>query len=202
MPNRCFAMFLIERLPISWTSQESDNEAQAKVLLTNTCAIREGKFKKINIVCIPITSSLFIYPRFVNYEGAEGKVWHRMRELRGRFKGKKGRKLVGVLGCMAERLRENLFADGLADLVVGPDAYRCVADDRERRSIDFGIVCLNCPNAVETYRACSKILQRKIHQWRKLLMCSLAWMKHMPKSNQCEGILTTFLALSGMCGNF
>lgn len=77
--------------------RECTDEAQAKVLLTNTCAIREG---------------------------AEAKVWHRMRELRGRFKRRKGRKLIGVLGCMGERLKEDLFQDGLADLVVGPDAYR------------------------------------------------------------------------------
>lgn len=76
---------------------EAQDESQASVLLTNTCAIREG---------------------------AEEKVWHRMRELRGRFARKKGKKIVGVLGCMAERLKEELFQDGLADLVVGPDAYR------------------------------------------------------------------------------
>jgi MiaB/RimO family radical SAM methylthiotransferase len=77
--------------------REAHDESQASVLLTNTCAIREG---------------------------AEAKVWHRMRDLRGRFPRKNGRKIVGVLGCMAERLKEELFHDGLADLVVGPDAYR------------------------------------------------------------------------------
>lgn len=33
--------------------------------------------------------------------------------------------VVGVLGCMAERLKDKLLhADRLADIVVGPDAYR------------------------------------------------------------------------------
>ena len=31
---------------------------------------------------------------------------------------------VAVLGCMAERVKDDLFRDGLADVVVGPDAYR------------------------------------------------------------------------------
>ena len=31
---------------------------------------------------------------------------------------------MAVLGCMAERVKDDLFRDGLADLVVGPDAYR------------------------------------------------------------------------------
>ena len=51
-------------------------------------------------------------------ENAEQKVWQRLRDV------KKRNKLVGVLGCMAERLKHDLLQDGLADLVVGPDAYR------------------------------------------------------------------------------
>ena len=80
--------------------REVSQESQATILLTNTCAIREG---------------------------AEEKVWHRMRELKALYnkrRKKRKKKIVGVLGCMAERLKENLFQDGLADLVVGPDAYR------------------------------------------------------------------------------
>lgn len=95
---------IVRSLLLDASFRECDDEAEASILLTNTCAIREG---------------------------AEAKVWHRMRELRGRFDNKhkrrrKGRpnKVVGVLGCMAERLKEELFKDGLADLVVGPDAYR------------------------------------------------------------------------------
>lgn len=79
-------------------------ESEATVLLTNTCAIREG---------------------------AEAKVWQRLRDLRSHYTKKYSKKhkkrrnhIVGVLGCMAERLKEDLFQDGLADLVVGPDAYR------------------------------------------------------------------------------
>jgi MiaB/RimO family radical SAM methylthiotransferase len=84
---------------------ETLDEAQADLLLTNTCAIREG---------------------------AEAKVWQRLREIRGRQKPQPQRKkqlvkknvVVGVLGCMAERLKEDLLTNGVADLVVGPDAYR------------------------------------------------------------------------------
>jgi len=86
----------------------------AAVVLLNTCAIREG---------------------------AEAKVWGRLRQLRSdlrpapaarRGEGPKSPRppVVGVLGCMAERLKGRLLegdrhAGGrLADLVVGPDAYR------------------------------------------------------------------------------
>ncbi|GKY96838.1 hypothetical protein MPSEU_000643000 [Mayamaea pseudoterrestris] len=80
---------------------EVDSERDANLLLTNTCAIREG---------------------------AEQKVWHRLRELQAvqRKRGKKQQEkvVVGVLGCMAERLKTDMLREGTVDLVVGPDAYR------------------------------------------------------------------------------
>ncbi len=71
---------------------------RADVVLLNTCAIREN---------------------------AEQKVRHRLSHFRA-AKTKHGRDLkIGVLGCMAERLREKLLdQEKLVDLVVGPDAYR------------------------------------------------------------------------------
>ena len=69
-------------------------ESTADIVLTNTCAIREK---------------------------AEEKVWQRLRHLR---KNKAPHQIVGVLGCMAERLQNKLLEENVADLVVGPDAYR------------------------------------------------------------------------------
>ncbi|KAL7576073.1 hypothetical protein ACA910_000855 [Epithemia clementina (nom. ined.)] len=81
--------------------RETLDETEADLLLTNTCAIREG---------------------------AEAKVWQRLRELKAHRrklpKANRRKVVIGVLGCMAERLKEDLFQDGMADLVVGPDAYR------------------------------------------------------------------------------
>ncbi|PEN12273.1 tRNA (N6-isopentenyl adenosine(37)-C2)-methylthiotransferase MiaB [Longibacter salinarum] len=73
-------------------------ESEADVVLINTCAIREN---------------------------AEQKVRKRLSMLRA-DKRDRGRDLtLGVLGCMAERLREKLLEqEKLVDLVVGPDAYR------------------------------------------------------------------------------
>ncbi len=70
----------------------------ADVVLLNTCAIRDN---------------------------AEQKVRQRLGELQA-FKRKQNPDLVlGVLGCMAERLRARLLEqERLVDLVVGPDAYR------------------------------------------------------------------------------
>jgi len=79
---------------------EVEDAQQADVVLLNTCAIREN---------------------------AESKIWSRLGALRN-INVKKKRALrptVGVLGCMAERLKEKLLeSNKLVDLVVGPDAYR------------------------------------------------------------------------------
>ncbi|HUN66873.1 MAG TPA: tRNA (N6-isopentenyl adenosine(37)-C2)-methylthiotransferase MiaB [Bacteroidota bacterium] len=76
--------------------------AEADVILVNTCSIREN---------------------------AEQRVYGRLGEFK-RLKVTKPGLLVGVLGCMAERLREKLIteqANGvgqIVDLIVGPDEYR------------------------------------------------------------------------------
>ena len=78
----------------------SESAAGADVVLLNTCAIREG---------------------------AENKVIQRLHALRHDEETKHA--TVGVLGCMAERLKDNLLdSTKLADLVAGPDAYRRLPD--------------------------------------------------------------------------
>jgi tRNA-2-methylthio-N6-dimethylallyladenosine synthase len=69
----------------------------AELILINTCSIREN---------------------------AEQRVWGRLDVIRN-LKRKKPGIIVGVIGCMAERLKEKLLEnDKLIDIVVGPDAYR------------------------------------------------------------------------------
>ena len=70
---------------------------EADIILVNTCSIREN---------------------------AEQRVWGRLDLFRAQKK-KRPQVIVGVLGCMAERLKEKLLeSDKMVDMVVGPDAYR------------------------------------------------------------------------------
>lgn len=55
-------------------------------------------------------------------DNAEQKVLGRLQYFRS-LKRKKKHLLVGVLGCMAERVKEDLIANHHVDLVAGPDSY-------------------------------------------------------------------------------
>jgi tRNA-2-methylthio-N6-dimethylallyladenosine synthase len=75
----------------------TDTINNAELILINTCSIREN---------------------------AEQRVWGRLDFIKN-LKKKKPEIVVGVIGCMAERLKEKLIeTDKLVDIVVGPDAYR------------------------------------------------------------------------------
>ncbi len=71
--------------------------AEADVILVNTCSIRDH---------------------------AEQRIWNRLTELK-RYKKVRPGLLIGVIGCMAERLKDQLIErSGTVDIVAGPDAYR------------------------------------------------------------------------------
>ncbi len=77
--------------------QPAGTIGEADLILVNTCSIREN---------------------------AEQRVWGRLDLFRAQKK-KRPQVIVGVLGCMAERLKEKLLeSDKMVDMVVGPDAYR------------------------------------------------------------------------------
>ena len=75
----------------------TDNIEEADVILINTCSIRDN---------------------------AEQRIWGRLTEMR-RLRKRKPSLLIGIIGCMAERWKEQLTEGELAvDIVAGPDTYR------------------------------------------------------------------------------
>ena len=80
---------------------------EADVILVNTCAIREH---------------------------AEQRVLGRVAEL-NRFKRERPDTVIGVCGCMAQRLGARLIEQAeYVDMVIGPDAYRSLAQLIDRAS--------------------------------------------------------------------
>lgn len=73
------------------------NIEEADVILVNTCSIRDN---------------------------AEQRIWGRLKEFH-RYKKANRNLIVGIVGCMAERLREQLLErESVVDIVAGPDSYR------------------------------------------------------------------------------
>lgn len=77
--------------------EPTENIKDAGLILINTCSIRDN---------------------------AEQRIWGRLKAISFLKKQKNDLK-IGIIGCMAERLKEKLIeTDQLVDIVVGPDAYR------------------------------------------------------------------------------
>lgn len=79
----------------------TDTEAEADLILINTCSVRDN---------------------------AEQRIHKRLREL-GFIKKRRAGMQIGLLGCMAERLKDQLLRDEPAlDFIAGPDAYRSLPE--------------------------------------------------------------------------
>ena len=104
---------------------EEINEADAVFL--NTCSVRDN---------------------------AEQKIIHRLQQLcamRRKRGDERGTLIIGVLGCMAERVKEGLLKEHGVDLVAGPDAYLSLPDlilqvEAGQKAIDVEL------STTETYR--------------------------------------------------
>ena len=103
--------------------QMTDDWHEADIILLNTCSIRDN---------------------------AEQKVVSRLRELRALTR-KEHRPTMGVIGCMAERMGEELIKDYKVDFVAGPDAYMDIPNllaqcELGQKAINIGL------SKTETYR--------------------------------------------------
>ena len=108
-------------------AQITDDIQQADIIILNTCSIREN---------------------------AEQKVQNRLQELRAFGKRKTDnskRKTIGVIGCMAERMGEELLRDYGVDFVAGPDAYMDIPNLLSQ--CEQGLPAINIElSKTETYR--------------------------------------------------
>ena len=76
--------------------ERTEKMEEADVILANTCSVRDN---------------------------AEQRIHGRIEQFNFQRKSRPG-VVVGILGCMAERLKDTLLESGKVDIVAGPDAYR------------------------------------------------------------------------------
>lgn len=101
----------------------TDNLEEADAVLLNTCSVREN---------------------------AENKIYNRLEALHAMKK--QGRQfIIGVVGCMAERVKEDLINNHHVDLVAGPDSYLNLPE--LFASVELGEKAINIElSTTETYK--------------------------------------------------
>ena len=77
--------------------ERTEEIGEADVIFANTCSIRDN---------------------------AEQRIWGRIDQFAIQKRERGEGVVVGILGCMAERLKDKLLETGKVDIVAGPDAYR------------------------------------------------------------------------------
>jgi tRNA-2-methylthio-N6-dimethylallyladenosine synthase len=132
---------IVQAIMVGQGYQLAQSVDEADVVLLNTCAIREN---------------------------AERKIYERLKHLRY-WRKRKPEMVVGVLGCMAERLRNRLLGEqGLVDIVVGPDEYRRLPELVQRATEgELGIAVKL--SRVETYDDITPIRTQGISAWISIM---------------------------------
>ena len=103
--------------------ETTDELSEADAVFLNTCSVREN---------------------------AENKIYHRLMALAAeRTKGHQI--IIGVLGCMAERVKEELMEKWHCDLVAGPDAYLSLPDLVAQAELGHKAINIELSTS-ETYR--------------------------------------------------
>ena len=110
-----------------------DTIDQADAVLLNTCSVRDN---------------------------AEQKIYSRLEYLHSiQRRRSEGRLIIGVIGCMAERVREALIEQYGVDLVVGPDGYMTLPDLFAQ--VECGQKAINVQlSTTETY---GDVIPRRLH---------------------------------------
>lgn len=94
----------------------TDNQKEADLILLNTCSVRDN---------------------------AEQRIRKRLREL-GALKKKNPTLLIGLLGCMAERIKEQLLTEEKTlDFIAGPDSYRTLyqlVENASKGELSFNVL--------------------------------------------------------------
>ena len=108
--------------------ETTEHEEEADAIFLNTCSIREN---------------------------AESKIYNRLDTLYAKGRQRKaqgGSKLfLGVLGCMAERVKDDLIANHHADIVCGPDSYLSLPDLIAQAELGHKAIDVDL-STTETYR--------------------------------------------------
>lgn len=147
----------------------------ADVILLNTCSVRDN---------------------------AEQKIFHRLSHLR-HYKKKKFKLVVGILGCMAERLKTKLIGErDLVSIVVGPDEYRSIPSlINEAFKGEQGVAVEL--SKVETYEDITPLRTEGVSAWLSIMrgcnnycaFCVVPYTRGRERSSSYESVLQQTIGL-------
>lgn len=152
------------------------DKLQADVILLNTCSVREN---------------------------AEKRIYGRIGNLK-HLKKKKPGLLIGILGCMAERLKEELLEQEEAvDLIIGPDEYRRLPDfllQAERGGRAVGVKL----SRTETYEDIEPSREGGLQAWIPVMRgcdkfcsyCIVPFTRGRERSRPAQSVIDEITALS------
>ena len=109
-------------------------------------------------------------------DNAEQKVYNRLDFLHAQRRKNRRQFILGVLGCMAERVKQELITKHHVDLVVGPDAY------------------LNLPELIATVEAGEKAMD--------IELSTTETYKEIIPSRLCTKAISGFVSIMRGCNNF
>lgn len=150
---------------------ETDDIKNSDVILLNTCSIREN---------------------------AETRIYNRLKHLSA-HKKKNPYKVIGILGCMAERLRHDLMEkEKFVDLIVGPDEYRKIPHliDSLIETGEKGVAVQL--SKVETYDDIIPIRKEGINSWISVMrgcdkfctFCVVPFTRGRERSRKVDSIIS------------
>lgn len=155
----------------------TENIDDSAIILINTCSIREN---------------------------AEARVLQRLTEIK-KYKKKNPKIVVGIIGCMAERLKRDLLTKkGVVDLVLGPDEYRKLPSLIDNL-IDTGEKGIAVKlSRVETYNDILPLRKEGISAWLSIMrgcdkfcsFCVVPFTRGRERSRPLEGVIREVKQLS------
>jgi tRNA-2-methylthio-N6-dimethylallyladenosine synthase len=146
-----------------------DTPDGADFILLNTCSVRDN---------------------------AEVTIWNRLTQLK-QYKKKKKNLQVGIIGCMAERMRDEIFEKSdLVKMVIGPDEYRRVPEILENSLAgEIGIAVRL--SRVETYEDIEPLRTKGLSAWLAIMRgcnhfctyCIVPYTRGRERSRSVQSIL-------------
>ncbi len=137
---------------------ESDSEIVASIVSSNGYGLTEK----------PDNADVIFLNTCSVRGNAEKTIMKRLQHLR-HYKKKNDKLVVGILGCMAERLRKKLVGqENLVSIVVGPDEYRRLPSMIDRAMNDEQGIAVKL-NRVETYDDIEPLRTEGINAWISIM---------------------------------